>query len=482
MNINIPFLYRDESLHLREGWVECNKNIDKRISNLNQEITQSNFTPEEIETIHKAAQEELNRLTDLHTQIQIRSDQLNKRKYCCGYISKSVRQLCALILLAKAFEAIGATLTYLDKYESRIPFSIFFVALVVDGIATMYEAKLTLDKEEENQLIKINNNGIRHAQIFNEFLDKLKAIHELDQNNSELRQIDRGIRALFKEYEKFPENYKSDEVLSYLAGFAIGKYPKAHPVRLRFDSIVEETSLRESLTSRQSISHLPKDQIKDLAYQNSWAFEGNSHPETRELSEKSNSNVKFLEQEPIIRNIEQRGDHLGNAKFSPNMDFSHSLKKSLSLDENDSPHYSLERQSERELNQHSDFLNQTRLSISPRIDEKEFFEDIENLLGVELPSITYLDDKRRKFTLSKKNQESSSSSSIAVDFNLRNRTISAHSEHQTPDLENQEHSPQIGLVLTEHDSGEEKNDLETCEEMNSAFATSNEFPIGEEAV
>lgn len=252
-------------------WHERTSNLETLVQDFNDRIQMppasqrlSDPLNDIVERIYPLIQSELKRLEELSEIITTKQDELTTKTWCMGpvSISENIRDLTIINGIAKVCELAGFSLAVFhakDSYAQWIGFSVFVVAGTFDAVATVYEAKLHLERAEASDLAKINRDGIEHAKIFRNFLQKLKQVKEKEQQKREAYQsreesplmhrstfhlnisdhddLDESIGDCLREYEELPKNYRKPEIQCFIISQLIQGLPKTHPLRIGLDRL-----------------------------------------------------------------------------------------------------------------------------------------------------------------------------------------------------------------------------------------------------
>lgn len=247
-------------------WHSRTSNLQSLVEDFNNTIKESPQTKaisnplnDIVDRIYPLVQAEIKRLEELSEEIKRRKDELSIKTWCTGpvSISENVRDLTIINGIAKVCAVAGFSVAVFEnenKYAQWVGLSIFIVAEALDAFATVYEARLHLERAEATQLADINRDGIEHAKIFQSFLTKLKQAKETEERKKEAyhssnespfmdhsayhldtsdhNELDESIGDCLREYEELPKNYRKPEIQAFIISQLILGLPETHPLRI----------------------------------------------------------------------------------------------------------------------------------------------------------------------------------------------------------------------------------------------------------
>lgn len=235
-----------------QDWNRAIQGFGENINLFNNAVIQTNSIDSDIEKIETVVREEIKRLKELLDELTRRETVLSAPKYCAKTTTEEALRYGCLNLISKGVTIAGASLAFIMECGSdwKTAGIIMFIAgMAFDGGMVVYDGKNKIEHGEASELAKLNRQGIDHALIFQEFLQKLRAINtketeviqaqkiepsplverEIKRGNPE-PSLDQKISDCLHTYEQLPPNYKREDVFCRFISHLIRRLPSNDPL------------------------------------------------------------------------------------------------------------------------------------------------------------------------------------------------------------------------------------------------------------
>lgn len=256
------------SINLKSSWQESHKSFQQQVDIFHNENRNQPISLDRLEEIYTIVNEELFRLNELSNKIKEKEAALNQRKWC----SPNSKQICRLSMLngaSKVFAIAGAVLAaFSDQtYMTWAGIGVFFASELCDALNTLYAHRISLCSAEMLELLRIDQKGVEHAQLFKTFLEELKKTRAFEERlkqapsyplpNTYVLQIETPdqledhIKTCLRHYEALPQPYHNSLCYGQLISRYIHQLPVDDPLHSELLILEQEKSIEEGMPQLQ---------------------------------------------------------------------------------------------------------------------------------------------------------------------------------------------------------------------------------------